>query len=402
MKSLRIMAAVASATLVAGGLLAAPSVEITNVQQQYPWTNTVDITYQVQGVSAFPSSQPNDTYFATYEAKDSNGNPIADVNGNTVFTNALINGSKTDTAQWQPAKDLQLTGCTMTPSVFRGEENAYMIVNLITNKQGKMDWWYEPMSTQEASNKRYNTDEYKTTKMVFRRVPKGEYWIGGPGAGIKDRKNSYHKTVVGQDYYIAVFQCTEAQWAILSGGDTSNSKLPKNNISWFTVRGSINSRSTPVSGVFAVMNEKTGLLGFDCPTQSMSQIAARAGNPNATVYPGGDTIDNAGEYAWYPANSANKRHDVGLKKPNEWGIYDFKGNVWELNRDTMNWDDLASLQPDALVPVSTGEANNCTQSGSSYSNNDFYLAHSYRAWEPKNQTKANMGVRFSYFPQTAQ
>ena len=46
-------AAVAAATaLLAGGLLAAPSVEITNVQQQYPWTNTVNITYTVEGVKS--------------------------------------------------------------------------------------------------------------------------------------------------------------------------------------------------------------------------------------------------------------------------------------------------------------------------------------------------------------
>ena len=35
------------------------------------------------------------------------------------------------------------------------------------------------------------------------------------------------------------------------------------------------------------------------------------------------------EIAWYKNNSDKKTHEVGLKKPNNWGIYDMLGNIWE-------------------------------------------------------------------------
>ena len=342
MKSLRIMAAVASATLVAGGLLAAPSVEITNVQQQYPWTNTVDITYQVQGVSDFPSSQPNDTYFATYEAKDSSGNPIADVNGNTVFTNALINGSKTDTAQWQPAKDLQLTGCTMTPSVFRGEENAYMIVDLATGAVT-----YEPMSTQEASNKRYNDDDkagvYKTTKMVFRRVKAGNYPI----------QCGQKTATMAKDYYIAIFQLTTAQYNLIMGSGATTSKVPISAISWNHVRGSALATADVVdtgSGPLAKLNAKVHEAGnanlqFDLPTEAMWEVAARANCPadwqawwGSHPY---NSVDSLGRgishYARWRSNSSGKV-EVGTRAANPWGLYDMLGSLWEYCRDcTRHW-----------------------------------------------------------------
>jgi formylglycine-generating enzyme required for sulfatase activity len=91
--------------------------------------------------------------------------------------------------------------------------------------------------------------------------------------------------------------------------------LPVENVSWTDIQGFI-SKLRQVSG------KRYRLL-----TEAEWEYAARGGSKSKGFkYAGGNRI---ADVAWYTDNSGAKTHPVGLQDPNELGIHDMSGNVWE-------------------------------------------------------------------------
>jgi len=66
---------------------------------------------------------------------------------------------------------------------------------------------------------------------------------------------------------------------------------------------------------------------YRLPTEAEWEYAAKGGNKKSDyVYAGGDKLN---EVAWYRGNSHRETKAIGLKLPNELGLYDMSGNVWE-------------------------------------------------------------------------
>ena len=115
---------------------------------------------------------------------------------------------------------------------------------------------------------------------------------------------------------------TQELWETVMGENPSNFKggtLPVECVSWEDCQKFIKK-----------LNEMTG-RNFRLPTEAEWEFAARGGVlSKGYKYSGSNTI---GDVAWYDGNSGSQTHEVKTKQPNELGLYDMSGNVWEWCND---------------------------------------------------------------------
>ncbi|MCI7272858.1 formylglycine-generating enzyme family protein [bacterium] len=134
-------------------------------------------------------------------------------------------------------------------------------------------------------------------------------------------ENPTHQVTLS-GYSIGETEVTQALWKAVMGSNPSYFKgddLPVEKMSWNDCQTFIRK-----------LNELTG-RHFRLPTEAEWEFAARGGNQSRhTQYSGSSRIDDV---AWYYGNSGNKTHPVKTKQPNELGIYDMSGNVWEWCQD---------------------------------------------------------------------
>ncbi len=157
-------------------------------------------------------------------------------------------------------------------------------------------------------------------KMV--KVLGGKFTMGCANA--KDTAESYYwekpaHEVRVNTFYIAKYVVTQKEWEAVVGTKPWFSKdcpeCPVENVSWFDAQVFINT-----------LNQLTGRY-YRLPTEAEWEYAAKGGIlSKGYKYAGSDDPKTV---AWYDMNSNKVSHPVGQKQPNELGLYDMSGNVWQ-------------------------------------------------------------------------
>ena len=151
--------------------------------------------------------------------------------------------------------------------------------------------------------------------------------------------------------------------------------LPVTNVSWHDCQTFISR-----------LNSLTGKR-FRLPTEAEWEFAARGGNQSRhTQYSGSSRIDDV---AWYIRNSGGKTHPVKTKQPNELGLYDMTGNVWEWCQD---WDDCYSSYAQTN-PTGASSGSCRVQRGGSWYSSPRGCRSSNRAYEAPKVLGYDCGLR---------
>ncbi|MCR9289049.1 MAG: formylglycine-generating enzyme family protein [Bacteroidetes bacterium] len=165
----------------------------------------------------------------------------------------------------------------------------------------------------------------------------------------KDEKPA-HRVSITQPYYIGQYQVTQALYREVTKTNPSRRKgknRPVETVSWDAAKVFID-KLNDSDAVKAYKATHTLEGEFRLPTEAEWEFAARGGiHSQGYQYCGSDDLKQVG---WYRDNSGGETKPVGLLLPNELGLYDMSGNVFEWCEDDWHSNYNSLNRPDDGSP----------------------------------------------------
>ena len=247
-----------------------------------------------------------------------------------------------------------------------------------------------------------NNPDYKTSKLLMRKImARGIEWTMGSTTEETKRtaiNEATHKVTLANNYYIGVFEITQRQWQLVAtnSGAVAERRVdgamrPMEMVAYNEIRNShcASSSGGVSAGVITADPSGDSFLGllrlksgidFDLPSEAQWEFAARAGHGSG-FWGDGSTVSNGDRDEGLDLLGRNKYNGgmmgsstppqncgvtnataiVGSYKPNDWGLYDMHGNVWEWCLDWYE-DDISAYGGNVDISPSNPL---CYRSGSS-------------------------------------
>ena len=369
----------AMALALATAAVDAVTVSGVTAQQRYPWNGKVDISYTVEGDVDDALKSAGALGVLKVTAKDCDAEATYDATSITggaslaEGVHSIVWDLDADNIKFKSSNVIFTVSCEIEPAT-------YCVIDL---SAGSSATSYPVTYMNEIPGGSWS-NEYKTTKLVLKRIEAGSYKM----------QNSTTVTLT-KPFFIGVFEVTQKQYTLVMGSNPAGSygvgdAYPVYYVSYNNIRGSSSGAGWPSSSsvdstsFMGKLQARTG-LNFDLPTEAQWEYACRAGT--TTTYSYGDSAN--GDYMWSTSNSSSSTHTVGTKKPNPWGLYDMHGSVWEWNLD---WYGTLAYGTD---PKGSSSGSYRVNRGGSWSSYASSCASSYRLNNTPSHSYYNTGFRLS-------
>lgn len=356
-------------------------------------------------LSGFASGTPRPSYEWYF-----NGSRIVGANGPDYdIASAQLGHQGTYAVLAQNSAGSVQTSCYIT--VVRGD---YLVIDLSGGPSASS----YPVSYLSAVPLGGWTDEYKTTKLVLRRIQAGAFTEGSPTNEVgRADDETQHQVTLTQSFYIGVFEVTQKQWERVMGdwpsyfnNATYRDTRPVERVSYSAIRGGDVGTGWPVDSdvdadSFIGRLRTRSVRTFDLPTEAQWEYAGRAGTSSAlnsgknlTSTASCPNVSEVGRYLYNGGSGDAQNGDtslgtakVGSYLPNSRGLYDFHGNVWEWCLDRYGIYPGAVTDPKGDPPG--GFFDGRVDRGGSWGNDAQDCRTAHRNYDDANNANRSIGFR---------
>ena len=226
-------------------------------------------------------------------------------------------------------------------------------------------------------------------------IPEGTFQMGCPTApddlaarfgGVRawyfESEQPVHAINITKGFWLSQSEITQDQWkSIMDGANPSEyqgDELPVDSITWTEAQDFVARLSSGKDGTFRL------------PTEAEWEYACRAGT-TADYSFGSDNPSQLKDHAWFWDNSDYKTHAPMGKRPNNWGVYDMTGNVFEWCQDYYSETYYSESPGDD--PQGPAEGKYRVRRGGAFAREDFKCRSPFRTWNGPENRLSDTGLR---------